>query len=459
MNDGHLVLSDEYTIKGSTSEKILFNLKDGTRYLLEPNQFEFLCLCDGTMKLAEILKEYDEDSQKTIIDFIDTLMEINAICAVQEKRRRKINNSPVPDIRLQAVQLEATSKCNMNCAHCYQGNRYPVLNNLSISEIRRLIEEMERMQVENVSISGGEPFVDEKTFEIMHCIEQHDMRVSAIFTNGYQISEELIKKLLLTFRGNPTFFVSLDAITPQAMEFRGFNETTGKKVLETIMENIEMLAAHGIKTVINTVMNKYNLESLLEMYNFMRNVRINSWRIGFPKRTGFFKDRRDLELPWEVMAEASFKLLQHHLEENEPFHLQIEYLYRNELFENFQPLSDDDFVCDYEGRLESCCIKPNGDVVSCAYCTDFPIGNIRGASLEKIWYSPSMQKVKKIRIRDVKECRDCELRFYCATGCRINAYFLGGDFYHAKDGFACNSVNFFMNKVIPLLIAKGIVKQ
>ena len=77
------------------------------------------------------------------------------------------------------------------------------------------------------------------------------------------------------------------------------------------------------------------------------------------------------------MAKSSFNLLKRHINNGRPFHLQMEYLYREELLENFEELTDQNYVCDYEGRRESCCIKPNGDVVACAYCTDFPIGNIR----------------------------------------------------------------------------------
>ena len=124
-----------------------------------------------------------------------------------------------------------------------------------------------------------------------------------------------------------------------------------------------------------------------------------------------------------------------------------------------QPLADDSFVCNYESRRESCCIKPNGDVVYCAYCNDLPMGNIRREALSKIWYSSVMQRMKKIRVQDVKGCRDCKVRAYCATGCRINAYFLNRDFYNGKDEQACQMVKFFKQNILPFLEEKGIVKK
>ncbi|MBU1137093.1 SPASM domain-containing protein [Patescibacteria group bacterium] len=131
----------------------------------------------------------------------------------------------------------------------------------------------------------------------------------------------------------------------------------------------------------------------------------------------------------------------------------IEYLFREELFErkSLHPLSDQDYVCDYEGRRSECCIKPNGDVVSCAYCSDLPVGNIKESSLWNIWYSSEMEKYKKIKIGDVNECKDCGIKSLCGTGCRANAFFLHSDFLNAKDDYACKAVEFFNQRVLPLL--------
>ena len=142
-----------------------------------------------------------------------------------------------------------------------------------------------------------------------------------------------------------------------------------------------------------------------------------------------------------------------------PFQIQIEYLFREELFkQGLFELSDQDYVCDYEGRRTELCVKPNGDVVSCAYCTELPIGNIRKTPIRDIWYSPEMEKVKTIKIGQVEGCRGCELRNLCGTGCRANAFFLHTDFEHAKDDYACMAVAFFKEKVLPLLKEHKLIK-
>jgi len=62
-----------------------------------------------------------------------------------------------------------------------------------------------------------------------------------------------------------------------------------------------------------------------------------------------------------------------------------------------------------------------------------------------------MKAIKTIRIGDVAECQNCELKSLCGTNCRANAFFLHSDFRNAKDDYACKAVQFFKKKVTPLL--------
>jgi len=457
MSSQFVVLDDGYIVRGSESEQVLLNFKSGACYDLTREQFDFLTQLNGQSTIETILNQFDVDSQRVIKEFLVNLRAIDALRFTTEKIFRELPQEVVPDIWLQAVHLENSSRCNLRCAHCYQGNQYPVTENISFDDIRRVADEMKAIQVQGVSVSGGEPFCQSDIFDIVHLFEEREIRIISFFTNGTLLNEMMAKKIL-NLKNQPVMFISLDAITPKGMIFRGLNETTGEIALKHILSSIEMLKANGLRVVVNTVMNIHNVGVLKNMYDLIRKLGVDSWRIGYPKQTGSFrKGKEQFGLSWEIMAQTSFALLQHHFHEGRPFHLQMEYLYREELLGNLQPLSDDAFVCDYEGKRQSCCLKPNGDIVSCAYCNDFPIGNIRQQSLSEIWYSSKMQAIKEVKIQDVRDCQGCELRQYCATGCRVNAYFLNGDFHHSKDDYACKAVRFFVEKVAPFLRSEGVL--
>ncbi len=457
MTKKYLILSPEYSLKGYESSPVLMRVTDGLRFELQEGQFEFLSMCNGQRRGVDILKLFDVESRPVAQVFHDELVKKGIVKKTEGPALRILPNKLPPNRGLQIVHLEVRSSCNLRCVHCYQGERYNKDENLTFAEIERLAEEMRELLVQGVSVSGGEPFLQDDLFPMMKLFEDREIRIISVFTNAILLDEQKIGNILKT-RSNPTVFVSLDSITVEGMRFRGLSQTNAKVALATILGNIQALVASGISVVINTVMNRLNIDTLPAMYNIVKSMGVKSWRIGYPKEMGYFKDvgAKEYGLSWVEMTNAAFSLLQHHFHEGRTFHLQIEYLYREELFGNLQALSDKDFVCDYEDKRETCCIKPNGDVVSCAYCSDFPVGNVRKNSLAEIWYSSAMQQVKEIRIGDVEGCKDCELRKYCATGCRANAYFLHGDFYNSRDDYACQAVRFFVEVARPFLQKNGI---
>lgn len=456
-----ITLSDFYTLKGSFSKQYLFDLRTMKRFLLDAEQFQFLSLCTGDSTLTEIIKEYDTKSQKIIFEFVGFLKKIKAIEFKKERKQRRFLDL-VKNPRLRLVHFEITGNCNMKCVHCYQKKYlHQPQNEISFKEIQNLILEMRKLQVEEIGISGGEPFMRTDIFDIIKFFEDNEIAVSSIFTNGLLLNKKIIENLLKC-RSNFSLFVSLDAIKPDSMKFRGFNSIQGKKVLQRALKNIRIATEAGIPISVNTMVTKENIKDIYQMYDYLREIGVKGWRLGVPKRTGNFRECYfKFALSWEEVLDVYLKIIQYHTEIEQKlqqdFNFQIEYLFRKELFENIELLSENAYVCDYEEKRQSCCIKPNGDVTSCAFYP-YSLGNIRKYSLETIWYSKEMQNIKNVSICDVKDCQSCSLGPLCATGCRANAIFLH-DSANAKDDDACIAVKFFVEKVFPFLKKKEIIKK
>ena len=448
-----LLLNRKFVLRNTTKESILQNIENGSMYELTKEQANLIHLLDGTKKMSEIKKIYDQKSRKIVNFFIENLIEINAIDYINQAEPRFIQKNKVHSRRLESVHLEATGKCNMRCVDCYQGKLVENSERLEYSKLISLLDEIEEMQVGDIGISGGEPLMMEYLFPLLREIEKRNIRISGIFTNGLLINENFIREIkLLTSKF--TIFVSLDSIEGKSMLFRGFSGNEASAVISQITRNIFLLIENGFDVTINTMVNKENISFLNEMYSLIETMKIKSWRLGFPKQTQLFKKHiDDFEAEWKLISETCLLILKRHLQNKKPFDLQIEYLYREKLLEQGLPnLKKEDYVCDYEGRRDQCCIKPNGDVVSCAFLNDMPIGNIKKQKLKDIWYSQKMRKVKNTKIKSVKECQGCELLSICGAGCRANAFFLHNDFDNAKDDFACKAMKFFKEEVYPFLI-------
>ena len=95
----------------------------------------------------------------------------------------KINN--LPRLPLEG-SLDFTYRCNNNCRHCWL--RIPADSSerdqeLSLEEIRSLVDEARKMGCRKWSISGGEPMLRPDFLELFDCITSHSNSYS-INTNG-----------------------------------------------------------------------------------------------------------------------------------------------------------------------------------------------------------------------------------------------------------------------------------
>ena len=89
---------------------------------------------------------------------------------------------------------ELTYACNLSCVHCLSssGRRDPA--ELSTAECKRVIDELERMQVFYVNIGGGEPTVRPDFWELVDYATAHHVGVK-FSTNGLRITPEVARRL------------------------------------------------------------------------------------------------------------------------------------------------------------------------------------------------------------------------------------------------------------------------
>src|ERR1700735_1526350 len=89
---------------------------------------------------------------------------------------------------------ELTYACNLSCVHCLSssGRRAPA--ELSTAECKRVIDELERMQVFYVNIGGGEPTVRPDFWELVDYATAHHVGVK-FSTNGVRIPPEVAARL------------------------------------------------------------------------------------------------------------------------------------------------------------------------------------------------------------------------------------------------------------------------
>lgn len=449
-------LTNGYKITGDSEAKFLYNSVNGIRYELEKAQWQLLDEIEQAETLGSLITGYDEASVPYMTSFLSQLEEIGAL---EEKRPPVTSGKPLQHVKaphLRSVHFELVSSCNMKCKHCYQKDYLFASDDLTDTEIVQLAHQMDELQVEVVGISGGEPFTRPRLFDLIREFENKKIRVSSILTNGLLLEENILN--ILSMKSDCVVFVSLDGAKKESLAFRGVSKAMCGQIYDTIINGVKAAVNAGIKLMINTTVTPENVKELTKIYDLLCEIGVRGWRVALPKNVGAFVDnRKDYDLDFNVAFESYYQVIEHHLQLQKTgaakFELQIEHFFRDDVMHS-DSLDKNYFVCDYDGKMQSCCIKPNGDVTPCPLMVDSVIGNIRSENLGDIWHRSEMQSYKTICIHDVKQCEACEKLTYCATGCRANAIFETGDLF-GKDPNACYAMSFLEDHVIPMLQKYG----
>ncbi len=127
------------------------------------------------------------------------------------------------------ILLDPTSACNLNCEGCWAG-KYEDSEQLSFSEIDRIITEAKELGIYFFVLSGGEPTVYPHLFDIF---EKHQDCVFMMYTNGTLIDEEMADKIASVGNVSPT--LSLEGFEEYTDDRRG-SGTFGK--IENAMEHL-----------------------------------------------------------------------------------------------------------------------------------------------------------------------------------------------------------------------------
>ena len=150
---------------------------------------------------------------------------------------------------------ELTYACNLSCVHCLSssGRRDP--RELSTSEAKAVIDELEAMQVFYVNIGGGEPTVRPDFWDLLDYATSHHVGVK-FSTNGVRITPEAARRLARNDYVDVQ--ISLDGATPEVND-----AVRGAGSYATALRAMENLAAAGMKNFkLSVVCTRHNIPQM-----------------------------------------------------------------------------------------------------------------------------------------------------------------------------------------------------
>ena len=184
--------------------------------------------------------------------------------------------------------LYLTNRCNLFCDHCDMSSGNPLPNELSTPEILALAAKLKEQEIENISLSGGEPVQHKDFFKIAQSFIDTGFKVSVI-TNA-TFSEAYYKKFLdIKF---DKIYISLDGLENTHNLFRRSGLS-----YKRVMNFLQFLSLNSILNIsVITCINSISIKDLEGLHEELLNYRISEWLLRPVDMLGRAKEHPELSL-------------------------------------------------------------------------------------------------------------------------------------------------------------------
>lgn len=459
------ILSPDFFIKGCQNNFFLLSIKTLQEFPINDFQAEIIYSCQGKMDINGLQKKFQKKgvSPRTLKSFLMSIKKegfIEFLLEKNEKIKKPSNDLRAKAPYLKEVHLDLTQRCNLRCLYCYQEpyiGENLIGPELSFNEIKLLIDDLAKMNIAKLVISGGEPFLIPFFPEIVEYANSKGIAVPTIFTNGTIFGKNI--QYIKTREKRMNIALSLDGHNKNVHGYSRGNHSF-QKVINFIKSINEVNDKKNIQLVIDTIITPANYKFLKEMYIFLGNLKmVSRWRVSTPREQGSFLDNEDkLHLDVDSVLIEYKKFIEWYIDEGRllfpDMSIQIESVFRSSILtgEKIRTFSEDMNCCEYKANAVA--VKPNGDVTICTAFTNLVLGNIRERPISTIWKSKKMQNLKQLKVSAIKDCTNCPELYLCGSGCRKVASDNGGIF--SKDETACKIYKFFNSEIIPMFKSLGL---
>jgi radical SAM protein with 4Fe4S-binding SPASM domain len=330
-----------------------------------------------------------------------------------------------------SYEIEITSRCNLNCRHCYinlpAGDSVAADQELSTGEIRRIRDEAIALGAFWVLLSGGEPLLRKDFFDIYLGLKKAGLLVS-LFTNATMMTNEHAR----LFNKFPprSVEVTVYGVTPDTYE--RITRVPGSYV--AFRRGLELLGRAGIPVTLKAMALRSNLHEIPEIIRFCRE-----------NGDSYFRFDPFLQLRCDRNPERNREIISERLTPDEVVRLETADNVRLEALKaNCGRLIRPEFKQESSNALFRCGAGQGGFCVSASgifrFCPSLwhpqCIYDLRKGSLAGAWYGLYGQVRAMIsnRMEFLEKCRVCPVINLCQW-CPAMAYLETGQLDVPVDEF------------------------
>jgi len=337
------------------------------------------------------------------------------------------------------VVWNITRRCNLKCVHCYQDSdskHYP--GELDWDQCQAVIDDLARFKVPALLLSGGEPMIHPRFFELAECATSKGLRLT-LSTNGTLITPEKaqrIKDIGFSYVG-----ISLDGMGDTHDHFRGRSGAFDKAV-----NAFRLCKAVGQKVGLRLTLSRHNIDDLDNILDFIEREDIE--RVCFYHLVYSGRGADLVEVPHEDTRHAIDKILDRTAKwaaEGQPREvLTVDqpvdgpYLYMRLLRENPERAARALELLYWNGGGANSSgtgisnIDTQGNVHPDQFWHSLDLGNVKDQPFSEIWTNrnhPALNALRNRKDHITGKCAECRWLNVCGGGFRVRALQMTGDFW------------------------------
>ncbi len=382
---------------------------------------------------------------KDVVSFLDDLSQQGFISDQKDGVPSSVYKIAYPDINdaPKSLDISLTGKCNLHCKYCFYAEEMKSRPDLSLEQWQFFFNELGRLAVRDVCLSGGEVFVRPDLWDLIDSVIANRMQYS-ILTNGTLITEKVLASFEKDKRRKrlTSIQVSIDGSCSEVHD-----KSRGKGSFERAMRGLRLLKEAGFPVTSRVTVNRYNVDDLENIAALLLDD------IGL----GSFGTNDAMPMGAGCSNQSSITLLPDQQVKAMNSLARLAEKYDGRISATAGPLAKWKSYREMEhakatgdkttrwqmGYLTACgcmynklSVHPDGLITPCNILAKLEMGRMNVDSLSEIWKThPTLQALKdrrKIPMDQVPGCEDCEWAPYCNGGCPGLAYEMTGDFNRAN---------------------------
>ena len=399
--------------------------------------------CDGAHDIDE--ESFDEETKKTFQLLKNSGAIQPALFGDYILPKQEYKQYPADYKR--NVHWSITGACNLKCQHCFMSAPHAKHGAPSHEEIIRITDELAECGVFSVGLTGGEPLIREDFLEIIDALNEREIRVDVIFTNGWLVDDAFLDELDKR-NVHPAFQLSFDGIGEHDF-LRGVEGAE-----ERTLHALKILQERDYLVSVSMCMHKKNRHVLRESVKLLASLGVRSLKCGSMMELGEWArpELRELKLSYEDELEMFEEYIPQYFEDDAPVSIMLSgvFMYtpgdenwdiyfrrecskEDEVYAPSCGVLRNNFYIGADGVVAPC--MGMGD---CGYAKNFQ--NLKETPLKEIlsgkeFHDLCFATVEEIRDHNPK-CRECKYIDKCTGGCR-NAVLMNSDDYYGIDPQLC----------------------